>query len=102
MPGNNLFFKQCKILQTIAWVFHGEYNFSYTSKLSDGKFCTTSIEQLHSTLPRLWLLYVDDTFVIITRTEQNNFFEHINSINSHIKFHQVNTGEVPRQQTCIS
>ncbi|XP_072028434.1 uncharacterized protein [Amphiura filiformis] len=39
--------------------------------------------------PRLWLRYVDDTFVIINRHEQDNFFKHINSMNSdNIKFTQ--------------
>ena len=47
-----------------------------------------ALNSYSSTPPRLWLRYVDDTFVIINRTEQDNFFEHINSINSHIKFTQ--------------
>ena len=37
---------------------------------------------------RLWLRYVDDTFVIINRNEQDSFFTHINSINDNIKFTQ--------------
>ena len=41
-----------------------------------------------STPPRLWLRYVDDTYVIINISEQENFFEHINIVNSHIKFTQ--------------
>ena len=47
-----------------------------------------ALNSYSSNPPRLWLRYVDDTFVNINRTEQDNFFEHINSINSHIKFTQ--------------
>ena len=47
--------------------------------------------QYASTSPRLWLPYVDDTFLFINRTEQDNFLNtssYINSINSHIKLTQ--------------
>ena len=36
--------------------------------------------------PRLWLRYVDDTFVIQKEEHKKNFLEHINSIDSAIKF----------------
>ncbi|XP_071848595.1 uncharacterized protein [Apostichopus japonicus] len=38
--------------------------------------------------PKLWLRFVDDTFVITSKDEQDNFFTHINSINTNIKFTQ--------------
>ena len=40
------------------------------------------------TTPRLWLRFVDDTFVIINRNELEPFFKYINSINPNIKFTQ--------------
>ena len=47
-----------------------------------------ALESYLGTPPRLWLRYVDDTFVIINRNEQDSFFTHINSINDNIKFTQ--------------
>ena len=38
--------------------------------------------------PRLWLRYVDDTFVILDSNEQDSFFEYINQRDPHIKFTQ--------------
>ena len=38
--------------------------------------------------PRLWLRYVDDTFVIIKKEEKDQFFTHINSVDPNIKFTQ--------------
>ncbi|XP_072051687.1 uncharacterized protein [Amphiura filiformis] len=38
--------------------------------------------------PRLWLRYVDDTFVVIDQNEQDNFFKYINQVDSNIKFTQ--------------
>ncbi|XP_072033246.1 uncharacterized protein [Amphiura filiformis] len=38
--------------------------------------------------PRLWLRFVDDTFVIIERTELEGFFQHINKLDDNIKFTQ--------------
>ena len=40
------------------------------------------------TPPRLWLSYVDNTFGLINRTEQDSFFEHISDKDSNIKFTQ--------------
>ncbi len=36
--------------------------------------------------PRLWLRYVDDTFVIIDRNDLEHFHTIINSMNANIKF----------------
>ena len=35
---------------------------------------------------KIWLRFVDDTFVIIPKSGVNEFFEHINSQNAHTKF----------------
>ena len=55
--------------------------------------CMEAFEQqaLHTytgTPPRLWLRYVDDTFVVLHQKEIHHFFEHINSVNPHIRFTQ--------------
>ena len=42
----------------------------------------------HTTPPRLWLRFVDDTFVVLERSELENFFQHINAIDENIKFTQ--------------
>ncbi|XP_072042909.1 uncharacterized protein [Amphiura filiformis] len=47
-----------------------------------------ALETYQGVPPRLWLRYVDDTFVIINRHEQDKFFTHINSISDNIKFTQ--------------
>ena len=38
--------------------------------------------------PRIWLRYVDDTFVILKEQELSPFFEHINNVDINIKFTQ--------------
>lgn len=38
--------------------------------------------------PRLWLRYVDDTFVILKKSAADTFFGHINNVDSNIKFTQ--------------
>jgi len=38
--------------------------------------------------PRIWLRFVDDTFVILPQNELDGFFRHINSIDDNIKFTQ--------------
>ena len=43
--------------------------------------------------PKLWKRYVDDTFVIIKKTEVDEFHNHINNIEARIKFsieHETN------------
>ena len=39
-------------------------------------------------LPRLWLRYVNDTFIIINKRDLNNFFKYINDVVPNIKFTQ--------------
>ena len=36
--------------------------------------------------PSIWLTYVDNTFVVIHENNGENFTDHINSIDIHIKF----------------
>ncbi|XP_072041173.1 uncharacterized protein [Amphiura filiformis] len=55
--------------------------------------CMESFEQqalksYPGTKPRVWLRFVDDTFVILNRSELDGFFEHINSVDDNIKFTQ--------------
>ena len=38
--------------------------------------------------PRLWLRFVDDTFVILESSELESFFQHINNVDNNIKFTQ--------------
>ena len=47
--------------------------------------------------PRLWLRYVDDTFVIQRVEHSQQFLQHINSIDPHIQF----TNEVPNTDGSI-
>ena len=47
--------------------------------------------------PRLWLRYVDDTFVIQKREHSQQFSQHINSTDPHIQF----TAEVPNTNGSI-
>ena len=42
--------------------------------------------QYHLHPPRLWMSYVDDTFVIQREDQKKNFLDHINNIDSAIKF----------------
>ena len=53
---------------------------------------------------KIWLRFVDDTFVIIPKSGVNEFFEHINSQNARIKFtsEQEEDGHLAFLDTCIS
>ena len=53
---------------------------------------------------KIWLRFVDDTFVIIPKSGVDEFFEHINSQNPHIKFTsgQEESGRLAFLDTCIS
>ena len=55
--------------------------------------------------PRLWLRYVDDTFVIQRTKHSIQFLEHFNSIDPHIQFTEetLNTdGSIPFVDTLVS
>ena len=41
--------------------------------------------------PRLWKMFVDDTFVIQCIENKDNFLQHINNIDSAIQFTRENT-----------
>ena len=43
--------------------------------------------------PKVWMRYVDDTFVILNRRERDRFFEHINACDQFIKFTQEEENE---------
>ncbi|XP_072178296.1 uncharacterized protein [Diadema setosum] len=52
------------------------------------EFETTVLSTYSRHRPRIWLRYVDDTFVILHEEESVSFFGHINSLDTHISFTQ--------------
>ncbi|XP_072179281.1 uncharacterized protein [Diadema setosum] len=52
------------------------------------EFETTALRTYSGHVPRIWLRYVDDTFVILREEESASFFSHINSLDTHISFTQ--------------
>ena len=55
--------------------------------------------------PSLWKRYVDDTFVILETNYKEEFFHHINSVDSHIKFTVENSrddGSIPFLDSLIT
>ena len=42
------------------------------------------------TRPKVWLRYVDDTFVVLESEESGQFLQHLNSLDPNIKFTQEN------------
>ena len=46
----------------------------------------TKAVQYSEFIPKIWYRYVDDTFVIIEKQDEDYFFEHINLINPSIQF----------------
>ena len=55
--------------------------------------------------PSLWLRFVDDTFDILETSHKEEFFHHLNSLDSHIKFTVENTrddGSIPFLDTLIT
>ena len=54
--------------------------------------------------PKFWRRYVDDTFVIIKKTEVDEFHNHINNIEASIKFtteHETNNS-IPFLDVCVT
>ncbi|XP_071488191.1 uncharacterized protein [Diadema antillarum] len=52
------------------------------------EFEATALSTYSGHKPRIWLRYVDDTFVILHDEESSSFFGHINSLDTHISFTQ--------------
>jgi hypothetical protein len=52
------------------------------------KFERTALDTYQGTCPSHWYCYVDDTWVVLRKEETDQFFQHINSIDSNIKFTQ--------------
>ena len=54
--------------------------------------------------PKFWRRYVDDAFVIIKKTEVDEFHNHINNIEASIKFsieHETNNS-IPFLNVCVT
>ena len=54
-----------------------------------------------ATTPRLWMRYVDDTFVIQQEGQKQTFLEHINKVDPAIKFTVEHHGAIPFLDTLI-
>ena len=63
--------------------------------------CTALETVLHR--PRIWLRYVDDTFIVIKKQYLDEFTSHINSQNEYIKFtcDLAKDGELPFLDTIV-
>ncbi|XP_072048289.1 uncharacterized protein [Amphiura filiformis] len=84
-------------LNTTYFVFRGQFFKQKHGAAMGGPVspttCNLFMEQFESLAlesaphpPRVWLRYVDDTFVVIKREHFSEFTEHINSQSDHIKF----------------
>ena len=54
---------------------------------------------------RMWLWYMDDTFVIQKEDHKQNFYKHINSVDLAIRFtveDNKEDGAIPFLDTCLS
>ena len=53
--------------------------------------------------PSFWNRYIDDTFVVINSANVDSFFDHINSIDSNIKFtiERANNNQIPFLDVCV-
>ena len=81
------FFNDGKFYRQLHGYFMGSPISPLPANLVVENFELQALYSYASTSTRLWPRYIDDT-LIINRTEQADFFEHINSINSHIRFTQ--------------
>jgi hypothetical protein len=52
------------------------------------EFERTALLTYTGTPPSHWYRYVDDTWVVLRKDETDQFFQHINGIDPHIKFTQ--------------
>ena len=69
------------------------------------EFETSALQQA-THQPKLWLRYVDDTFIIWQHSKQqlDNFFQHLNNQHSNIKFtmETEDQGSLPFLDVCIT
>ena len=85
MSQNYLCFLQRQILHSETWLCVGLSCVAYHCwSLQERK----ALASFTGSPPRVWLRYVDDTFVVIKGQELQSFFEHLNGIDSNIKFTQ--------------
>ncbi|XP_072039327.1 uncharacterized protein [Amphiura filiformis] len=77
-----------QILQTTTWSCDGIPVSPIVVNLCMESFEQQALQSYPGVKPRLWLRFVDDTFVIIERTELEGFFQHINKLDDNIKFTQ--------------
>lgn len=52
------------------------------------RFEQRALESFPGLTPRVWLRFVDDTFVVVDKKDQTPFFDHIKSCDENIKFTQ--------------
>ena len=52
--------------------------------------------------PKFWKRYVDDTFVIIKKTQVDEFYNHINDIEASIKFIIETDNCIPFLDVCVT
>ncbi|XP_072051644.1 uncharacterized protein [Amphiura filiformis] len=57
------------------------------------RFEQTALDSYNGISPSHWFRYVDDTLVKIKKSELDPFFDHINSVDSNIKFTQEDVSE---------
>ena len=84
---NTYFLFQGKYYEQVHWAAMGLPISPIMANLFMEEFETKAINSATQP-PKLWLSYVDDTFVIQSAKCSNQFPQHINSIDPHIQFTQ--------------
>ena len=102
-------------LSTTYFLYRGAF-YTQASGAAMGSPVSTVVANLHMEVfeqqclapyrgipPRVWLRYVDDTFVVISKDELNCFTYHVNNIDSCIKFtHEVvQSNQLPFLDTLV-
>ena len=89
MSEHHVLFLWGSILQADSWVCSGLAAVTDRCKSVHETTGESDLSGIYWNMtPRLWLRYVDDTFVVLSKAEGLEFFEFINSRNMNIKFTQ--------------